>query len=56
MFDLHSSPTAAGDMWALGVVLFMLLTARHPFDDPGDSEEKTRHNICKRGADGTYAW
>ena len=45
MFDPRCSPTAAGDMWAFGVVLYMLLTARHPFDDKSDA--KTERNIIR---------
>ena len=40
-------PGLANDMWAIGVITHMLLTAAHPFDDNGKADDDTiRRNIC----------
>ena len=53
--ELHNGkerrPTSAGDMWALGVVLYILLTGAHPFDDSFD--HVLRRNVLRRGVDWT---
>ena len=41
-------PGLPNDLWALGVVTYMLLTAGHPFDDNGQADDETvRKNIVE---------
>ena len=34
-------------MWAVGIILFQMLTGRHPFYQYGDTEETYIHRISK---------
>jgi len=43
---LQRGPGLESDLWALGVITYMLLTAAHPFDDDGEAtDEKIRDNL-----------
>ena len=48
----ETGPGLPNDMWGLGVIIYMLLTAGHPFDDNGQAEEATikRHILNGEGA------
>ena len=35
------------DMWALGIIVFQMLTGKHPFYKSGDSEESYTQRISK---------
>lgn len=54
MFDKNAQPTEASDMWAIGCVLYILVTGSHPFDKSGlaTDDEVTRH--IREARDGTY--
>jgi hypothetical protein len=43
-FDEGWSANLAGDMWAVGVILFVVLAGCHPFDQGGDADDDT---ICE---------
>jgi serine/threonine protein kinase len=44
--------TAAVDLWALGVLIFCLLSGHTPFSAPGDDELHTYRKLCAR----TLTW
>ena len=39
------------DMWALGIMVFQMLTGKHPFYVPGDTEETYIQRISKGNLD-----
>ena len=51
---LQRGPGLESDLWALGVITYMLLTAAHPFDDDGEAtDEKIRDNLLYQVTRGT---
>lgn len=54
MFEKDSHPTEASDCWAIGCILFILVTGSHPFDPTGLlSDDEVEENI-KSFRDGKY--
>ena len=49
----EQGPGLPNDMWGLGVLTYMLLTAGHPFDDNGQADDAT---IKKHILDGAVNW
>ncbi|KAL7577266.1 hypothetical protein ACA910_002013 [Epithemia clementina (nom. ined.)] len=46
-FQAGATPTPAMDMWSVGVILFILLTNKHPFDPEGLlTDDELHDNIC----------
>ena len=54
MFEKDAQPTQASDCWAIGCILFILVTGSHPFDSTGLlSDDEVAENI-KSFRDGKY--
>lgn len=41
------------DMWALGIIVFQMLTGKHPFYQNGDTEDSYIKRICKTSLEST---
>ena len=38
-------PTMPSDMWAIGIIIYILLTGSHPFDPRGDLDDETMEKL-----------
>lgn len=54
MFEKDAQPTEASDCWAIGCILYILVTGSHPFDPTGMlSDDEVAENI-RNSKDGQY--
>ncbi|KAG7361247.1 protein kinase family protein [Nitzschia inconspicua] len=52
LFGGGATPTPASDMWAAGVIMYVLLTGTHPFDKDAElSDEEIQERILSVGCD-----